>query len=907
MAVTYLRLFDPTQQFQLKNGAINVAGLLKVKLEGTDDYAPVFDEDGTQLAQPVILDNNGRSKGLFVDASKVYWLEVDDRDGYELFAIRKMAPCGGGSGSALGSTFEVVSSDGTVSVERYDDGGITYFDLSTALTNQAATWGATFATANAVSGDDNWEMLPVVTSAGTSQWNNGWTASKDCVADLAASLEMDGDSSAISTVDVMCVFSVDGVGVSTEYSQLDPSESRGKVSFEYKGSLLEGQVVDCRIFVKSVEAMAPALVAKSYFNEECDGIIGGGEGGGEYSAGSYVEITENRVINVTGLQPQSAMGSYVEKSAISAQSSQWNDVSSRIPWSALSGDGTKITGISSSAIGGTDYSAGEYVSITGDTISVTGLQPVSAMSSYVEKTAFDACCTAMSGYVSSLSSQVSSISSTVSGLTGTYVEISSISGYSSIWNSASAVPNKLDESAFTAYTSTAREFTGVTTDSTLTGNGMPGSALGVNRMELVFDSSMNTSVSGNSAIVGVGTAITSGFIPTSESGAFQPSGNYVSSSDMSGYIPTSESANYVLTSQSGAFQPSGNYVSSSDMSGYVDASSISAASSVWNSASAISSLIPWSSLEGDGTSITAISGSAIGGGGTGGKTYSGIAPVIVDNDADTISLSSRELVFSSPLSAVDSGNSAIVSIDLSAYALSSDVSGVIDTVSTNSASWGGGATGDYVDKSAMEVTIGDANTAVETAFAQGSANSAQRFAFVQGRKHSAWLCSMAQGSKNLASSWSMAQGVESTAILDSLAQGTWNSAEDNSFAQGGRNSASGSSMAQGYYNSAFNLSFAQGRYLSAINMAAVFGTNNLRGDGDTATGDSAAFVIGDGWLSSTGRHDLMVVTKNGEITMFSSTADTTGTGIMSSLRHISANYQPSGDYIYASSLGTGTI
>lgn len=905
MAVTYLRLFDPTQQFQLKNGAINVAGLLKIKLEGTDDYAPVFDEDGTQLAQPVILDNNGRSKGLFVDASKVYWLEVDDRDGYELFTIRKMTPCGGGGGSTLGGKYEVVSSDGTVSVERYDDGGITYFDLSTALTNQAATWGATFATANAISGDDNWEMLPVVTSAGTSQWNNGWTASKDCVADIAASLEMDGDSVAISTVDVMCVFTVDGTGVSTEYSQLDPSDSRGKVSFEYKGELLEGQVVDCRIFVKSVETMSPALVAKAYFNEECDGIIGGG--GGNYTAGDFVEITSAKVINVTGVQP------------------------------------------------------------------------LSGMSAYATQSAFDDCCSAMSGYVSSLSSQVSSletsvtaISSTVSGLTGTYVEISSISSYSSIWNSASAVPNKLDESAFTAYTatSTAGDFTGVRTDSSLTGNGMPGSALGVNGMELVFDSSMETSISGNSAIVGVGTAITSGFIPasesgnfilTSQSGAFQPSGNYVSSSDMSGFvevssisgasstwnsasaisskldesaftaytatataggfsgvttdssltgngtpesalgvngmelvfdssmstsisggsaivgvdtaitsgfIPTSESGNFILTSQSGAFQPSGNYVSSSDMSGYVDASSISAASSVWNSASSISSMMPWSSLEGDGTSITAISGSAIGGTGTGGKTYSGIAPVIVDNDADTISLSSKELVFSSPMSAVDSGNSAIVSINLSAYALSSDVSGVIDTVSTNSASWGGGGGGgDYVEKSATEVAIGSANTATET---------------------------------------SMAQGKENSAYNRSFAQGFNNSASSRSFAQGAANRATFYSFAQGGANSASSFSFAQGNFLSAKNTAAAFGQYNLRGDGDTSTGNSAAFVIGDG-IGVLERHDLMVVTKNGEITLFSSTADTTGTGIMSSLRHISANYQPSGDYIYASSLGTGTI
>lgn len=588
MAVTYSRLYCPTTQFQLKNGAINVAGLLKVKLEGTDDYAPVFDEDGTQLAQPVILDNNGRSKGLFVDSAKVYWLEVDDRDGYELFTIRKMTPCGGGGGSALGSKYEVISTDGTVVVDRYSEDGTVYFDLSTALTTDSATWGATFATANAVSGDDNWEIIPVVTSAGTSQWNNGWTAEKDCCADIAATIEMTGDSAAISTVDVMCVFTVDGVGVSTEYGLLDPSESKGKISFEYKGELQKDQVIDCRFFVKSVEAMSPTLVAKAYFNEECDGIVGGG--GGNYTAGDYVEITSAKVINVTGVQP--------------------------------------LTG----------------------------------MSAYVEKSAFDDCCSAMSGYVSSLSSQVSSlessvssISSTVSGLTGTYVEISSISGYSSIWNSASGMSGKLDESAFNAYTSTAQGFTGVTTDSTLTGNGMSGSALGVNKMELVFDETMNTSISGNSAIVGVNSAIMSGKLDNSASSTWYP---------MTG-------------------NPSGFLTEHQDLSGYVEKSSISAESSQWND---VSSKIPWSALSGDGTKVTGISGSAIG------ATYS--AGEYIDISGDTISVTGLQPV---------SGMSAYVEKSafddccsaMSGYvsSLQNDVSSISSTVS--------GLTGTYVEISSI--------------------------------------------------------------------------------------------------------------------------------------------------------------------------------------------------------------
>lgn len=905
MAVTYLRLFDPTQQFQLKNGAINVAGLLKVKLEGTDDWAPVFDENGTQLQQPVILDNNGRSKGLFVDASKVYWLEVDDRDGYELFTIRKMTPCGGGTGSILGGSYDVQSTDGTVNVTRYDNGGVTTFDLSIATQSEESKWGATFGTVASVTGDGTWEQVPAWTSAGSVSWNNGWEATKDCVADIAASLEMtSGDSDAITTLDVMCSFSVDGTVVSTEYGMLDPSEPSGRVTFEYKGEVLEGQKIDCRFSVKGDEAMTPVLVGRAYYNEECDGIVGGENQGTTYIPGDYVEITTADVINVTGLQPLSGMSSYAYQSSLDNCCSSMSSVVS-----SIQNDVSSISSVVSGITGAT----GNYVeksSISAESATWN------TVSSKVDQSAFDNCCSAMSGYVSSLQNDVSSISSTVSGLTGQYVEISSISGYSSTWNSASAISSKLDESAFTAYTSTATGFfTGVVTDSSLTGDGTPGSALGVNKMELVFDSSMETSVSGNSAIVGVNTAIMSGYMPTgassdfiltSQSGAFQPSGNYQPSGD---YLSSTDSSNFILTSQSGAFQPSGNYASSSDITGFVYASSISAESAVWNSASAVSGKLDESAF----TSYTATATGFF----TGVSTDSSLTGNGTPGSA--LGVNRMELIFDSSMTTSVNDGSATVGVNtailsgkldasaISSYALSADVSSCIDTVSSNSASWGGGATGDYVEKSAIEVTIGDSNTALDTAFAQGSANSAERYSLVQGYGNSALQCSMAQGYDNLADHWSIAQGTHSTSYSDSLAQGYYNSAYSHSFAQGGRISASGSSMAQGYYNSAFNVSFAQGMYLSAVNTAAVFGISNLRGNGDTATGDSAAFVIGDGWESSTGRHDLMVVTKDGEITLFSSTADTTGTGIMSSLRHISANYQPSGDYIYASSLGTGTI
>ena len=130
MAIKYQRLWDPVNQFQLKNGAINVAGRIFVRLEATDDLAPLFDENGTPMQQPIILDNNGRSQGVFVDSAKTYWIDVQDRDGMSLFTIRKMTACGGGGGSTLSGQYDIISSDGFLHVEKFVDAGITTFDLT---------------------------------------------------------------------------------------------------------------------------------------------------------------------------------------------------------------------------------------------------------------------------------------------------------------------------------------------------------------------------------------------------------------------------------------------------------------------------------------------------------------------------------------------------------------------------------------------------------------------------------------------------------------------------------------------------------------------------------------------------------------------------------------------------------
>ena len=192
--------------------------------------------------------------------------------------------------------------------------------------------------------------------------------------------------------------------------------------------------------------------------------------------------------------------------------------------------------------------------------------------------------------------------------------------------------------------------------------------------------------------------------------------------------------------------------------------------------------------------------------------------------------------------------------------------------------------GDYIEalpsidacvlKSASVVQLGTAATAESgeyaIKFAQGLASAGSNgFAF-----------GSYVGAEN-----GVAFGSQVTGKYTSLAAGNHAYAYDNSLAVGDYVSAEHTSMAQGRYVTASSNSFARGSFVSAINSATVLGTYNQSGDGAGSTG--AAFVIGDG-TASNARHDLMVVTKDGEITMFSGTADSVGTGIMSSIRAISA-------------------
>lgn len=107
-------LFDLTQQFNNKNGAVLVGGRLYVYYVGRSQLATTWaDEDATAInTNPVLLDNNGRAP-VFVDDSYSYTLVVCDRNGAELFSQDITPGSVGGSGTRIVYHDETLTGDGT--------------------------------------------------------------------------------------------------------------------------------------------------------------------------------------------------------------------------------------------------------------------------------------------------------------------------------------------------------------------------------------------------------------------------------------------------------------------------------------------------------------------------------------------------------------------------------------------------------------------------------------------------------------------------------------------------------------------------------------------------------------------------------------------------------------------------
>ena len=128
MALAYL--LDPSIQHQNLAGVNNVNGYFEVFYDQTDDHAIVYtDFNGTLAPEHIVIDNSGRCV-MVADSSRVYRVEMREPNGALVYSQYPVwtQNSGGGSGSAT----SIVSSDGSIDVDKTQIGSTAQFDLSIA-------------------------------------------------------------------------------------------------------------------------------------------------------------------------------------------------------------------------------------------------------------------------------------------------------------------------------------------------------------------------------------------------------------------------------------------------------------------------------------------------------------------------------------------------------------------------------------------------------------------------------------------------------------------------------------------------------------------------------------------------------------------------------------------------------
>lgn len=623
MAVQYAPLFSLETQFQAKDGSNNTAGWLKVYLAATDDPAETYsDYLGTRNPEKIVLDDNGRAV-VICDKAKAYRLEVYDADGMLLWTEEPVY-CSGTGGGGISVT-EVVSTDGSIAVESSVAGSMRTYDLSIAPSDSDeflewikcseedcdATWKPVYQAGTMeteagqgikVHGGHLYHFTNTfyVDPDGTGITYSTFQVNMYCNGGIVDSRNFDIDTSVNDSV--QCEFSTDVI-----------PEADGYVYFTLtvpSGCEVTGEV-QCHRIYSGINAVPDTCATKQWVEQNISSKI-------SYSALEY--DNQNLITGISG----------------SAIASNTVDPNEFIPWSAsgtfqLSGNYVYVSAFSS------------YSSVIDNSISAISSVVSGVSSTYIEKTA--------SGMFQPSGNYVSSTEMSA------YAKASSLEDYQlksamSAYAYESSLSSKLDSSAFSAVSGTFLTAVpeGYATESYVD-SGLS------SKLDVTASSQFITSLPTDLATTADVASAVSGKLDASASGEFYPmTGNpsgfltahqslagyateqYVDSS-VSGKLDSTayDSAQFLLTSQSGMFAPSGSYVSSTDMSAY----------------------IPFSGLNMSAGKITAISGTSL----SAGKVYTGINPVYVDNTADNIGVYHKSLVVDETMTAYASGDSAVIGVN----------------------------------------------------------------------------------------------------------------------------------------------------------------------------------------------------------------------------------------------------
>lgn len=534
-------------------------------------------------------------------------------------------------------------------------------------------------------------------------------------------------------------------------------------------------------------------------------------------------------------------------------------INTRIPWSALeySAGTDVITSISGSSIGSTvdtsqlmpKSASGDFYPMTGNPSGFVTGGPYQPSGDYVYESSFSAFSSDTTADISSLSSIVSSIS----GNTGDYVEKSAISAESSKWNEVSGLSGKLDKSASSDFYSTSNPSGFISSADAAT-------SFVYNSAYSSFSSETTGNISSLSSMVSAISGNTGDYVEKSSISAESSQWNEVSG--LSSKLDSSASSSfYPMTGN-----PSG-FLTSADGSGY----------------------IPFSAIETDENSaITAISGSAIAGGG-------GLTGDYVEKSAYHLQIGTGNTVLPSTSNpnkgtwtVIGSGND----MSRSGSALpNNDVSHVL--IGQNNSATLGTAIALGVSNSSqgsnVNILIGKYNQAYsggDYAAAIGYGAVAEVESISVGQRVTATNYSVAIGKSAAAVDQSLViqpgLTTRASASSNSYAIGHANSAFQNSFAIGQSNSAASASLSVGFLNTATKSSNLYGYGLIGSDNLTVLGQWNSASAGSGNT----AFVFGDGSGGGSKRHDLMLLLRSGDIVINGSS--NSGVSVVKSITGISS-------------------
>ena len=709
MAIQYAPLFALETQFQTKDGRNNTGGWLKVFLAATDDPATTYsDYNGTRNPEKIVLDDDGRAL-VICDKSKAYRLEVYSIDGTLLWTEEPVYCSGTGGGGV--SITKVVSTDGSISVDKNVAGSTTTYDLGIAPSSDeflewikcsenecGATWYPVF---NDGSMETEAGKGIKVHKGHLYHFTNSFTVDPDgtgvnydtfrvamyCGDDIVDERDFDIDSSLNDQV--LCEFSRDVVPSKDTHVYFKLTiPSTCKVSGE----------VQCHRIYSGINAVPDTCATK------------------QWVSASY--------------QPLSGMSSYVPYSAVGNNS--MGQVTG-INGSAIAGglDSASVSSIASSVASAYTESAFSSLSSKADSSALSAYQPVSAMGAYattayvdgmvsgkLDTTAFNSAdfypTSNPSGYITGvdLTPYQEKSAMTAYQPSGDYYSASNPSGfitgvdlrdYATTGFVESAVSGKLDTTAFNPgdFYTTANE------------SGFVGRAYVDSAVSGKLDTSAFASASAGFAPTGdyAYNSSLSAYYPASASGAFQPSGNYAYASSLSSKMDVSASSQFVQNSAYTAYTADTNYVVNFMASRIT---SIEADVTGKQDASAMTAWIPYSALDYSGTAISGIGGSSLAGMGGGGGDYTGIYPVNVDNTAREIAVDSLPLVTDSSMTAYASAGSSVIGVNMDILSGKQDTLAFAYNTANQISSINGSALGG-MDEAAV--------SGIASAYAQSAASS----------------------------------------------------------------------------------------------------------------------------------------------------------------------------------------